>query len=133
MGDDTSLPSSFHLRDLTNLYDETVSTQPNHLRMDTKLFSKLALICQILLSTCQLSEDQTVVVKETENICESWNRGTQQDSYLACGVTTEFDTSLGKWTWQFDSGQAPNILCMDQEQLEEEEQELVSMANVPIP
>lgn len=130
--DGPDLPPSFSLHQLTNFYDITIRAQQDKPGLDTVLCSKLDLVCRILLSTCQLSEEQASVVQATKEKCESMLQTAEQE--LKQGkVSTEYDDYTGKWTWQFEIEQEYNLLCLDEDQLEDEEQALVLMANAPIP
>lgn len=126
-----TIPSPITLVQLTQLYDDLVDSINNNKiaesieTVDDIPSNTLATICDILLATQQLSDEQCCAVQRTRDIV----------SMQQCGETRieirilEPAEFLFEWTVKAET---INInLAADQ--LEEEESELLAMANTPIP
>jgi hypothetical protein len=112
-----------------------------------KCVANLFLICRILLaipSNLRGTVYSRPLPKKTKKRCATKLSGKEDFDRLFTGsneVAVEHNPSSGKWSWNFvkeyvgerESADDDNLLCLDQVQLEQEEQKLMWMANAPIP
>lgn len=131
------IPSPVSLVAVSNMYDELVDTLLLNNKDETQkmleTYARLWTVCELLLATHQLSEDQEETIRTTRQHCLA--TGKIPTPNISGVRMIEYTNFVFEWGFVAeDEGDNQIVdIHMDREQLAAEEDELLAMANTPVP